>query len=338
MLEPVRRPLRSGLALAGICLILLLFVDMHVARTATRGESTQSVGRAAREGPVPAVGDTLRVQVAGDGSLERLLHRELTEALQKAGLPFTTVVSVQTLPEATAGPFLLIDIDADSGVWTPFYASRRVKATFSFAYGLPLSQADVDDVLAVTPGPGQVRELGGGRFDRCPGPCASAQRRGEWSASAVGLVGLPYIRSLAAERLAREATALVLDGLPENYNRAKWADRAFTLVRERPGDASSLSFQELRGCRGGLVQTAASLLIYDANTDSLTEPLKVSDVLAALSADERLKGLLPYPRFLDGGIDHEAMMLTLGRMPDGREVRIRVPVEGCQLGQWQVVP
>lgn len=337
MLVLSRRRLGWGVGALAAFFALSLLVDWHVARTVTRGESTQWVSNASHEGPAPAVGPVLRLQVAGAPSMEQRLQRALKKALGARGLPFTSVELVQALTDQPAAdPFLLIDLEDVHGFWTPVYGSRQTTAVLSFAYGVPLSRGDVDALLTAAPRTPEGQSLGGGRMDRCPSHCATGQRRGQWSASAAGLVGLPYMHSLAAERLASEAAALVQDTLPENYNPAKWGSRAFDKARQLVPGQGGMSFHHMGQCRGGLLQAGGKLLIYEADTDRLTEPMTLETVLAQLSAEEGFKGLQPYPNLLFAGTG-DTLLVTVGRMPDGQEVTVRVPLEGCKLGPVQAV-
>jgi hypothetical protein len=320
----VKRFGTTFLAVVAALTLLLLFVDVQAAKISDKTDSFQTMARA--KGNSAPVGNTLRVYLAGDLMLAGELKAQMAGAVKE--LPFTEVRFLDEIPQdANDNPFLAIVLDEDRGLWTPVFATRHVQATIHYAQGSPV---DRDKIL--TPAPGGVSATFSNAA--CAGECTEGRRTLTLNATAVGLVSLPHMRAHAAGKVAQEAVTLVVDGLPEHLNPAKWSARAHTLAREKlgaqPGGYSS-SFQRLAGCRGGIVSVGGqgagadwSLMYYDAGRDAITETLTRSE----------LQGKLPGVQLMDMpgiGSGENGWSLYLG----GSNA-VTMPAGTCSLSGWQL--
>lgn len=291
---------------------LLLFVDIHAAYTTDTADSEHTTSRSKfTTGPV---GDTLEVYITGEPALARALKERLPEALQSKELPLKVRFVDQVPADAYANPFLAIRVDEDDGLWTPVYATRNVKATLLFWQGRP-----VNAQLVLAPQPDYAPHF---TRETCVGECSELTGTVKLRATAAGLVSLPQVRSYVAAKVAAQAAAVVIDGLPESLNPAKMASRAHTLAREDAQGSSSV-FQRMPGCWGGVVMAEGSqwaFMYYDAVRDSITDKVTLAEVEA--------KTPVPFPA---AEVHNQFIMVGL---PNGKSITI--PKGSCGLTGWRV--
>jgi hypothetical protein len=311
--------------LAGIAALALLLVDLHVARTSEHVDSEQAV--VSGTGVPGSPGNKLTVYLWGDLSIAGALRKQLPGAIQAKELHFDDIRFATTLPEESSGnPFIAIHIAEDKAFWTPVIATRQITATMLFTQGTPVDRAKV-----LAPGAEAPNLIITDDF--CKGGCSEGRRQITVNTRAIGLVSLPYMRSRAAAKVAQEAVALMVDGLPASRVSSRWSARASDLAGKTRGDKQGSwfsAFQPVAGCQGGALMTGGldpgatwALIYYDANRDALTDTVPATDVQA------RLPGV-------PVGNTH-----AFGATADGRELFVAstyvvtIPAGTCGLSGWQ---
>lgn len=316
-------------ALAVAAALMLLLLDVHIARTSDKVDAQQTVSR--QQAGAAASGQTLRVFITGDRWVASRLKKQLAQAIQAKDLAFDQVQFLDEVPaDASANPFLAIRVDQDGGFWTPVFATRHVTATLFYTQGTLVNR---DAILAPRQGDSVVA-FGGAP---CSGECSEGRRTVTLDATTLGLVSLPHMRAHAAGKLAGEAAVLVADGLPEHLNPANWANRAYKLGQEKLGagqGGSFSSFQRLAGCRGGVALVGTmdprspdwAVMYYDAAQDAITETLTRSAVQA------KLPGAPPLRPHAIGVKENGVLALYV----DDANSDITFPA-ACTLAGWQLI-
>lgn len=326
------------LLLLPILIALLLLTQLHVARFTAGVQSSQATSRADFDGGPDQSEAPLKVYLVGLGSLARYLQEPIEAGLREHEIPFAVVIETDP-PAEQSGPVLLIRIDRSRGVWTPFYATRRVEATLVYSQGSTITREAIE---RVSQGAEEAR-----LYEDCVAPCANGRRRSALKSKAVGLISLPAMRADVAKRLAAEAVALVAGAVPPPLSVDGWSERAISLARERQewskgSEGRYFTFQRLADCRGGVVFTTESgsrgdwtLLYYDAERDAISESVTAEEVRARLRERPDLSDI----REWDGGgigTGPIGIEVTVGALPDHRHVVYRIPAGSCGLGGGEV--
>jgi hypothetical protein len=306
--------------------LLLLFVDLHAGSIADQRDSHQKIVRAG--GSPSPVGHKLRVYLVGDLTRASELKKQMAGAVRAKDLPFDEVLFLDEIPlNLNEDPFLAIRLDEDGGIWTPFFATRQIKATIFYTQGRPV---DRDVVLATASGGDSVAFSDA----TCTGQCSDGRRTVKLNTRAFGLVSLPHMRAYVAGQVAQEAVDLVTDGLPDHLNPDEWAERADELAQEKLGAHQGGTFSSFRrhtGCRGGIVVTGTlgagadwSVMYYDADRDAIVAMVTRSELQANRPDDD----FMGTPGF---GSDTVGSRLYLGG-----DSFFTIPAGTCSFSGWQI--
>lgn len=189
-MSPSKR-LRIALLLLVAAVVAFVFLDFHIAKSATNTSHNRSRASSSVPENYQPAGSMLYIAPAKNDPLSRSLAEAVFH--QAASSSYFSPVLLNTLPKGDQYPVVLVAVKEETFFWTPFYALSSVKTEFAFSNFSALPDIASEQTL-ILPANGEQPAI------HSKGDAMQQDR-------SFGLISLPGYRNLVIEMAAKTLLA-----------------------------------------------------------------------------------------------------------------------------------
>ncbi|TLN23360.1 hypothetical protein FDZ74_04005 [bacterium] len=183
----ISKRLRTVLLVLALAIIAFVFLDFHLAKSATANNtSTSRVNSQVPEG-YQAGGTTLYIVPAQNDPLTRTLAQTVFQRAKSSA--YLSPILLDAIPQGDQYPIVLVAVTDSQFFWTPFYARSTLKTEFAFSNFEVLTAIEIPKGTTL-PSDGTQ-------------PAIAGDGQGEQTDQSFGLISLPGYRSLVCDLAAK---------------------------------------------------------------------------------------------------------------------------------------